>query len=496
MKLKKIVALLILSVLLLLVSCATGSEDSTQDNIADNQVETQADEPVEEERLTTNLPPVDFGGHEFTFLTRDWHDVVDWEEWNHRDLFAEQETGDIINDAVFRRNRRIEEKYNIEIKEVGVRDLTGTLRRVVRAGDDVYDVAMVHLMDVAPLALDGTIMDLFQVPYLDFDKPWWNQNTVRDLSIGNRLFVMQGDLLILDNDAMEAMIFNKELSREHNLPCPYEVVRRGEWTFDRLYDMSRGVSQDLNGDGIMNITDDRFGLILQADVDISFLVSGGGRIVSKDANDMPIVTFNTERNFRIMDAISRFMLDDQNVVNLHRYTYQFGIYDEQVRMMEENRALFSWIRMRIVERLRGMDTDFGLLPLPKLDEAQPYHITHMNPHTGAGITIPRSNINLERTGMILEDLSAESRYTLQPAYYDLNLQGKFMRDEESREMLEIILANTAYDIGYIYNFGDFAMTIVFFGRDMRTDYASTFERFEQRIIREIERTIESYENLD
>jgi hypothetical protein len=98
--------------------------------------------------------------------------------------------------------------------------------------------------------------------------------------------------------------------------------------------------------------------------------------------------------------------------------------------------------------------------------------------------------------MILEDLSAESRYTLQPAYYDLNLQGKFMRDEESREMLDIILANTAYDIGYIYDFGNFAMTVVFFGRDRRTDYASAFERHEPRMLRDIERTIEAYENLD
>jgi hypothetical protein len=165
-------------------------------------------------------------------------------------------------------------------------------------------------------------------------------------------------------------------------------------------------------------------------------------------------------------------------------------------MMEENRALFSWIRMRIVERLRGMETDFGILPLPKLDAAQPDYITHMNPHTGAGIVIPRTAADLERTGMILEDLSAESRYTLQPAYYELNLQGKFMRDEESREMLDIILANTAYDIGYIYDFGNFAMTIVWYGRDVRTNHASQFERMEPRMARDIERTIEAYENID
>ncbi|MCL2816257.1 MAG: hypothetical protein FWD23_16815, partial [Oscillospiraceae bacterium] len=365
-----------------------------------------------------------------------------------------------------------------------------------RAGDDVYDVVLAHLLEVAPLAQDGSISDIFQMPVLDFEKPWWNQNCARDLSIGNRLFVMQGDLLILDNDAMEAMIFNKALLRDHNLENPYDIVRRGEWTFDKLYDMSRGVSQDLNGDGAMYIKDDRFGLILQADTDISFIVSGGERIVSKDADDLPVITFGSERSYRITDIISRMMFDEENVVNLHRYMGEFGIYDEQVKMMEENRALFSWIRMRIVERLRGMETDFGILPLPKLDKEQQNYYTHMNPHTGAGIAIPRTNVNLERTGMILEDLSAESRYTLKPAYYDLNLQGKFMRDDESREMLDIILANTVYDIGYIYDFGNFAMTVVWFGTNKNADHASAFDRHEQRMQRDIDRTIEAYANLD
>jgi ABC-type glycerol-3-phosphate transport system substrate-binding protein len=377
-----------------------------------------------------------------------------------------------------------------------VTDFSGTIRRVVRAGDDAYDVVLPHLVEVAPLALDGSLMDIFQLTVLDFDKPWWNSNTIRDLSIGNRLFVMQGDLLIMDNDAMEAMIFNKAILRDHGLDSPYDIVRSGEWTFDKLIQMSRGVSRDLNGDGRMFIQDDRFGVILQSDTDLSFLVSGGEKVASKDANDLPIITFNTERAFKIMEAVSNLMLDEDNVVQLHRYYGQFGIYDEQVKMMEEDRALFSWIRMRVVERLRGMETDFGIIPLPKLDKEQPNYITHMNPHTGAGISIPKTASNLERTGMILEDLSAESRYTLRPAYYELNLEGKFMRDEESREMLDIILANTAYDIGYIYDFGGFAMAVIHYGRDKRTEYASTFERMEARMLSDIDRTIAAYENIE
>lgn len=496
---KRLTAFILLAAFALSLSVSCNTETS-KDNIENtdaggaNQANGQDAAGQTEVKLYPELEAKDFGGREFTFLTRTIENV-DWVEWDHRDLYAEELNGDIINDAVFNRNKKIEEKYNVAILESVVTDFPGTIRKTVRAGDDLYDVVLTHLMEVAALAQDGSITDIFQVPHLDFGKPWWNQNTPRDLSIGNKLFVMQGDLLIMDNDAMEAMIFNKSLLKDHALEDPYEIVKKGEWTFDKLYDMSRGVAQDLNGDGKMYVQDDSFGVILQADTDISFLVSGGDKICSKDSNDYPVITYGSERSYLIADALMRLMLDEDNVVNLHRYAGKFGIYDEQVKMMEEDRALFSWIRMRIVERLRAMETDFGILPLPKLDKQQPNYITHMNPHTGAGISIPRSAGDLDRTGMIIEDLCAESKYTLQPAYYEINLQGKFMRDDESREMLDIILANTAYDIGYIYDFGNFAMTMVYFGRDKKTTHASQFEKMEPKMLADIEKTIAAYENI-
>ncbi|MCL2099209.1 MAG: hypothetical protein FWH24_02080 [Oscillospiraceae bacterium] len=97
--------------------------------------------------------------------------------------------------------------------------------------------------------------------------------------------------------------------------------------------------------------------------------------------------------------------------------------------------------------------------------------------------------------MILEDLSAESRYTLQPAYYEINLRGKYARDNESSEMLDIILNNTAHDIGNVYDFGSFSSTTFWrYGRDMVINWASNFERYAERMERDIQRTIEAYEN--
>ena len=480
------------------LSCSAGGEGKGGGNAETSETDDRPDAQAGSERLYPGLEPKDFGGYGFTFLTRTISNA-DWAEYDHRDIYAEEETGDAINDAVYIRNRKIEDKYNIKIEEIRVENpqLTSKTQQAVKAGDDIYDAVCTHLREMSPLAQGGNLMDLFMVPLLDLSKPWWNQGCVRDLSIGKRLFVISGDLFILDNDSLEAMIFNKAIVQANGLEIPYDIVKRGEWTFDKLIEMSKGIAKDLNGDGIMYIKDDMFGCIIQASTENSFIVSGGEKICGKDAADYPIVTFGTERCYKILDALTQLIHDEENIVHIHRYMGEFPIYDEQVKMMEEDRALFSWILMRIVERLRGMETDFGILPLPKLDKAQKNYITNNNPNTGVGLSIPSIASDPERTGMILEDLCAESRYTLQPAYYEINLLGKYARDDDSQEMLDIIFSETAYDIGYVYDFGGFGGGIVLWsGTNKQTNYASDFEKHKDRMQKDIDKMVEAYENME
>lgn len=78
-----------------------------------------AEKETAEERLYPKLEAKDFGGRDFTFASR-WVDDPNWTEWKQRDLFAEEANGDVVNDAVYERNRKIEEKYNIAVKEISI----------------------------------------------------------------------------------------------------------------------------------------------------------------------------------------------------------------------------------------------------------------------------------------------------------------------------------------------------------------------------------------
>ena len=489
-------------VLPLLVSCTDNieSDTDTDKNTGNSEGENaeNIDNPATDPMILPDIPiEMDYGGRDFTFLTRTvTSNRAVWIDWDHRDIYAEGQNGDRINDSVYSRNKKIENDYNINIKEVTTDNWLADIRRAINADIPDYDVVMPRLWDCVTLAQDGLFYDLYDVPHIDLAKPWWSQIAVRELSIANRLYFVQGDLLILDNDSVSAMIFNKKIREENELENPYALVKEGKWTLDKLFSMSKGIAKDLNGDGTMYIRDDLFGCITQLDTNLAFFYGAGCRIIEKDSDDLPVDVFENSKSYEVLEKIYYFMTDSDNVVILHKYLGEFGIYDEQKKMILENRALFSWIRLRVVEELRGMEADFGIIPQPKYDESQPDYISPINVHTSTVICVPNSAPDFECAGIILEALSAESKYSLQPAYYDINLYGKFIRDDESREMLEIILGNTMYDISEIYNFGGFTDTIARFPVDDKSSYVSAYEQRIKIIQQGIDKMVENYKSFD
>jgi len=76
--------------------------------------------------------------------------------------------------------------------------------------------------------------------------------------------------------------------------------------------------------------------------------------------------------------------------------------------------------------------------LGKYEPSQEGYFTTYNYANASSLSIPVTNSRPSETGLVVEALAAESMYTLTPAYYDIALERKYMRDEESREMLDII----------------------------------------------------------
>ncbi|MCL2775969.1 MAG: extracellular solute-binding protein [Oscillospiraceae bacterium] len=500
---KRFISLILICTLIsfILISCksndtannANGNTDTNQN--AENQQSTEADTTTE--KLEPDLPAEDYGGYTFTFFAHKIDYAGDWVgDGDPREITAqiddstgqEVETGDPINDAVYKRNSAIEEKYNINIKMVTNSDDTGTLKKAVNAGDSTYDAAVIFNNLVPAVVTADLLVNVDNLPYVDLSKPWWDP-AVNAMSIDHKQYLMAGDLLILDNEATNALLFNKDLMANLGLDLPYQLVKDGKWTMDAMNNMIKGSAADLNGDGQMGV-DDRWGFCVYNDTLHALLVSGGGALAVKDANDLPYMDFTSQQNLAILDKVTNLMYNPDYVFNVSGLDYT-----TYLPMFEENRLLFLWARMRVVGFFRGMESNFGIIPLPKSDESQENYRSVVNPYTGVLLGVPKSADNLERVSIILEALSAESRYTLQPAYYDVTLQRKYARDNESQEMLDIIFNSRIYDIGAVYSFGNVFLDFITLSKTYNKDFVSYYEKKSGAMQAAIDKVVATFQSM-
>jgi len=97
--------------------------------------------------------------------------------------------------------------------------------------------------------------------------------------------------------------------------------------------------------------------------------------------------------------------------------------------------------------------------------------------------------------VILEALAAESLYTLRPAYYDKSLKGKHARDEESVEMLDIIILSKMYDFGWYYQFGNYDGHILDLFRNYNDDFTSMYEKYSSKAGQDVQKINDKFNEL-
>jgi len=485
---------------LFFVSCG-GSDNNTGVKPTDSQDENAdgSPDPVEPvtERILPDVPDdKDYGGYEFNIIANDkaWN-----EHWYSRDIYVESENGDTIDDAVYYRNRAIEEKYNITIKGIFSANQLGDSRKSIKAGDNTYDVLSIPLQgSTSALAQEGMLLDLKKVPYIDLEKPWWDQRANRQLSIGNKLLYSISDLLIIDKDALFIFLFSKDIIREQGFEDPYQLVRDGKWTVDKMWDMAKAVTQDLNGDGVMDDSD-KYGLITQTHTIHGNVVGCGHFIITKDNDDIPVLNIADPVIFASFEKWINIMNDRVNTIVAqdwqNKYT-GYAIWDQQLDMLIEKRALWLYTGMNRVTMLREAECNFGILPDPKHDESQSEYHNAVYAGCTTAVSIPITAPDVERTGMILEALTAESYYTLRPAYYDISLKSKLMRDDESGEMLDLIFATRCYDLGQVYNWGGVFDMFADLAYKKSTDFISAYEKIMPRVEKDMQKALNNFDEID
>ncbi|MCQ2426251.1 MAG: hypothetical protein MJ070_08910 [Lachnospiraceae bacterium] len=457
-------------------------------------VETKAPsktEAPEETHVTPDLPEMTFDGYTFS--------VAHWElsgmTPKYNDVYVEEDDADPIVTAVYRRDAKLSESLdiNFEFEYMAYNEIQALCKTCVNSSDDIYDLIYLRMHETPSPMMEGDFLDFendFQ--YIDLDKPYYDQGLRRELSFAEHLFLAASDLNIEDKQDTYALAFNKQIARDSNLGDLYQYVRDGQWTLDKVWELSQAVHHDDNGDSKIDTADDTIGFLGNDDATIAFFFSLGGRFTEKDDFDYPEYCFNDEDIFDRVEAMLDFFYDESACVAGNK-TYTMSNGD----CFKANRGLFNQITISSVIGWRGEeDLDFGVLPPPYYEEGDDVKCLVSRHHCGI-MSVLRCEQDIDTVGYIIEAMSGNS-WGLQDAYYDITLKTKAARDDESQEMLDIIFANRTTDIGEVMDFGSFATEILRYVSRNHTfgQLSSTYAGAESKINTAIEKFYDQIEEID
>jgi len=487
-KMIKKLSILLLVLAILLPACAGNDNPKTN--------ETKSETSEVDETVTTQVQPdipkdVNFGGETFTFLVTGPN--YGYGYYETIDIFTEAQNGETLNDAVYMRNRTVEERLNIEIAEFKAESVVNTATKSITAGDDEYDVIFTLMQESATLAQKKMIMNLKEVPYIDLDKPWWDKNAEIDLSIKNKLYFTTGDISTMAKACTRLFVFNKKLMKEYDLGDPYENVKNDTWTLDVFSKMVKSLYVDVNGNGEKD-DEDIYGTIMEAHNPMYLLTGFGEKLTTNDANGYPQITCTNDRFYTAADKLWDLYFDDTvcRDVSKMKTTSEFSnVYTYARALFTRDKFLFHLPGALVFYEFRDMESDFGVLPCPKFDESQPryYHIVEIY---SVMLSVPVTT-DLERAGIVLESMAAESMYTITPAFNETMLKRKYVRDNESEFILDIINATHTYDLCMVFNWGGMFGIVNSLTANKNRNLASEMAKVYEKALKEIENTVNTFE---
>ncbi len=444
MKKMRLCACLLL-VVLLLSSCGVQpggqpGEQTTDASVTTAPADTTPAEPTPRDYLPTGA----YNNKQVNILLR---------SDSKNEFSVEEITGDRVGDAVYKRNREIEKNLGVQLNYIDIegtysnrQNYLNTIAASIDSNTGEFDICASAANYMLTVASQGYFYDLMSNPTIDLSQPWWSQGYVENMQVADTLYLATGSAALNMIENLCVTYFNKALITDFDLENPYDLVKSGKWTFEKMIEMSATVLNDTTGDGELTM-EDRLGFYTYGNMINAQIQSFGLSYCTRDSEGYPQVA---NLNERIVSAY-------EMIYNAYHSKEMFshtgsGDTNEKTRAMEERftygNILFMQQCLLSAEPLRKMEKDFGILPMPKMDETQDrYYACSMENLTVLGI--PSSARDEELSGKVIESLAILGHVDVVPNYFEVALKTQTSRDAESREMLDLILESTWFDFFYL-----------------------------------------------
>ena len=493
----RIISLILAALMLLsVVACSDGSGSPTGDSTSAGPVRTIDDD---------GLPELDFGGKTVTLITSSlgYND-------NGSDMYRKTITNDVLNDAIYNRKEKVEERLKVDLNIYieTVENSHAVVIDSVLTGLDEYQILggwSAHTYSSVHLGYFYNLLHKDNAKYLDISREWWNQYMIENSTVYDNCSVITGALSLTYVKDAYATFFDKAYAAEHGIDSAdlFSLVRQGKWTKDKELELIKGMYSDVTGDG--KTEDDCYGIIMSNDALLDTFWSAYDVSLLKRTDDGGI-EFNTnqEKVADMIESVYGMVFENSDI-----YTYDWtsyaddgaGIDDYITEAFAADQCLFSILKLKECDRqsLRNMKEGYGIIPLAKWDELQPDYYTYIGDRFEV-YTIPKTARDTDATSATLEALAIESYKYVAPAYYNKVLNGRYMTDPDSSEMLDIVTTNVRLPTDWVFAFALKKMPQEALRYLISEQHSSSFSSFwranKRKYMNELEYVLGNYRKID
>ena len=381
-------------------------------------------------------------------------DVVSVLHWNSEENEFEilEQTGTLVDDAIYERNMAVEERMGIDLtfteqegENANIANFALYVQNAYQAGSRDYDIIPTYSRTAAVLSTRGLYYNLNEIDdnYINLEQPWWPECITSTVTIGDAIYFITGDCSTNVLHMMYTIWVNKDLITEYQLENPYELVRKGEWTIDKLIELTTNTYQDLNNNG-QEDKNDFFGFV-GVDYGLDAFYTGSGlRLVDLHDTDYLIISpdYSSEKTVDLVDKLGAVCMGTD-----------WNISGDMGTIFREERALFCQNRTYYAKRnLLEVEFSYGLVPTPKYDLEQEEYISVLaNPITLYGIMADVEENRLSEMTAVIECWGSEGYRKTTPALFETNMKLKYSETSDESEMFDIVHDTINLDLGRVFS---------------------------------------------
>ena len=424
-----------------MLACKVESDNPTTTQPVTEEKPTTSQDPSDgEEEWLYTAPDVNYEGEDFNIYT--WAQAKDW-------VLELDEGTTTIDAATYNHYANVEQELGILINiaqsvpgDFGGMDMfIGKIATLT--GSDKIDLVCQYSLAASYGVVQGLYTNLNELPYINWEAPYWSSDLQEANTINGKMYYCTGELSRSVIYNMYVMGYNYTTAHNLGMENFYDLVDSGEWTIDKLNELTRGLWQDKNQSGVKDAGDE-FGLVIINQTYYDALHYGCDlHVINKDVNGELQINPRAygEYGDSITEKITALALDHPD---------NFTVTDEGgMDQLMNKEAVFQVMTVDyVINHLYKSDTNYGILPMPKYDTAQENYYTCLNMRHSM-YSVPVVANDYGKSAAFLESAEHNGWAVLTPFLFEECIQSRASKRPEDARMFDILRDGIVYEPGRI-----------------------------------------------